>query len=129
MEICRGFIEDFVNTDSGFLDYQGDAHLHSTGQGETADHLTSNDVLVARAAGDKTMFRGFTPFHHAAWMGKVQILRVLLEKAPREILRCCQPVHPIHLAIADGHVKCVELILDHAREGTTMSSALYSVTY
>lgn len=48
--------------------------------------------------------------------GNVQILQALFEKAPREILRCCQPVHPIHLAITGGHLECVNLIIDQARK-------------
>lgn len=67
------------------------------------------------------MVNGYTPLHYAASIGNVEILQILFEKAPREILRCCQPIHPIHLAIIGGHLKCVNLIIDEARKGTTMS--------
>lgn len=80
--LCRGLMDGVNNSDSGFLDCESDTS------------------------------KWYSPFHHAASVGSVQILQLLFEKAPREILRCCRPVHPIHLAIVGGHVECVELILD-----------------
>ena len=63
----------------------------------------------------------YTPLHYAASVGNVQILQFLFEKAPREVLRCCRPVHPIHLAITGGHVECVRLIIDQARKSKDKS--------
>ncbi len=119
MEICRDFIKDFVNTDGGFLDYQVHPQIPSTRHGGNAEHLASNDVSVAGATGDETPFGEIGPFYNAAVTDRVHILQFLFLKAPREILRCCRPLHPIHLAIASRSVECMELIIDHSREGMT----------
>ena len=59
-------------------------------------------------------------FHLAAvWNAK--LLRLLLEKAPSEMNLTHDPIHPIHLAVFRGNTDCVELILDHARQGTKLS--------
>lgn len=77
--------------------------------------------------GDKV--KGYTLFHYAASIGNVEILKILFKKASREILRCCKPVHPIHLAITGGHESCVNLIIDEARRGNiTFPSFLKVVT-
>ena len=99
IDLCQGLLMQGADTDSGFLDYQSNAQ-------------------------DPYLIQGCTPFHYAAFAGNFQILQALFEKAPREILRCCQPVHPIHLAVAGGHLECVNLILDQARKGTTPSPTL-----
>lgn len=78
------------------------------------------DQVISKTEGKGDMGNGYNPFHYAASVGNVEILRILFENAPREILRCCQPVHPIHLAIIGGHLKCVNLI-DETRKGTNIS--------
>ena len=103
-------MEEVADNVDGFLDYQDNAEVPSTGK----DKITEDTVGYASKV---SMSKGYTPFHYAASAGNVQILQVLFEKAPREILRCCQPVHPIHLAIIGGHMECVKLIIEHARKG------------
>lgn len=120
MEFCQALVEEGVNTDSGFPDRAGDTPvLCALGLGQLglAEYLIANGASVAGAAGDRSYCRGYTPFHYAASAGNLQILRLLFEKAPREMLRSCQSVHPIHLAIASGHAACVDLIIDHSRRG------------
>lgn len=50
--------------------------------------------------------------------GNAEILRLLLDKDPHELLRCRQPVHSLHIAVARGHTECVEIIIAQARKGT-----------
>ena len=105
VKLCQALLEEGVNTDSGFPDFGGDTpvlYAFALAQFEIAEYLISNDASIAGAAGDKSICRGYTPFHYAATAGKTQILHMLFEKAPQGILRCCQPVHPIHLAVASG---------------------------
>ena len=126
MEFCQALMKEGVNTDSGFPDYGGETPVicaFKFGQFGIAEYLIANGASVVGAAGDGSHGREYTPFHYAAIEGNVQILRILFEKAPREMLRCCQPVHPIHLAIANGHAGCVELIIDHARRGMPTPTA------
>lgn len=125
MKLCRALMEEGVNTDSGSPGFEGNtpvlcALAHR--QFEIAEYLIANDASIAGAEGDASHYRGYTPFHYAASAGNAQILRILFEKAPQDILRCCKPVHPIHVAIASGHADCVELIIDHARKGMTKYS-------
>ena len=115
IELCRGLMEEAANNDNGFLDYQWDTRLPYSKQGIIAEHTRGTYA----SKGD--IVKGYTPLHYVASTGNVEILQILFKKAPREILRCCQPVHPIHLAIAGGHGSCVDLIIDEARRGNTMS--------
>ena len=131
MELCQNVLKESVNIgsqnlDCGVLDCGGVTPVHHAlrlGRFEIAEYLILKGASVAEA-GDTSCLRRWTPFHDAAFQGRVQILRVLFGKAPRELLRCCQPIHPIHLAIANGHAECVELIFDHTCKGTTTSSTL-----
>ena len=115
VELCRGLMKEAINNDNGFLDYQCETDVPFSDKGIITEHTrrtyTREGITV----------KGYTLFHYAASAGNVEILQILFKKAPREILRCCQPVHPIHLAIAGGHGSCVDLIIDEARQGNTMS--------
>ena len=120
MKLCQSLVKESVSIGSRVLDYGGLTPVFyalKLGQLEIAENLILEGASVANA-GDASHFRGWTPFHDAALQGRVQILRALFGKAPRVIMRCCQPVHPIHLAIANGHTESVQLIIDHARKGT-----------
>lgn len=126
MELCQSVLKESVTIGSRVLDYGGLTPVFyalKLGQLEVAESLILKGASVAEA-GDASYFRGWTPFHDAAGQGRVQILGALFGKAPRAIMRCCQPVHPIHLAIANGSAECVELIIDHARKGTRTSSTV-----
>lgn len=124
---CQSVVRESVSIGSRMLDCEGLTpvlYALKLGQLEIAEILILEGASVAEAD-DTSFFRGWTPFHDAALLGRVQILRALIEKAPRTLMRCCQPVHPIHLAIANGHIECVQLIIDHALKGRTTSSTLY----
>lgn len=125
VELCQALMEEGVITDRSFSDFGGDTpvlYAFARGQFEIAENLISNGATIAGSEGDMSISRGYTPFHYAATAGKAQILRMLFEKAPQGILRCCQPVHPIHLAVASGHAECVELIINHVRGGMATPS-------
>ncbi|KAM0796420.1 ankyrin repeat-containing domain protein [Usnea florida] len=118
INMFEGLAKESVGVESGSFDCEGRTpvlYALELGQLGIAENLILRGASVAEA-GDGSHFRGWTPFHSAARWGYDQILGVLLGKAPREMVRCCTPLHPIHLAIANGHTECVELIIDHARK-------------
>ena len=124
MKLYQNIVKEGDNIRSRGFDCEGLTpvlYALKLGQLEIAESLILRGASVAEAD-DTSYFRGWSPFHDAAFQGRVQILRALFGKAPRAIMRCCQPVHPILLAIANGHAECVQLIIDHARKGTTTSS-------
>ena len=125
MELCQALVGEGVDTKSRVSDSGGLTHvLYALDwrQYEIAEYLIWKGASIMEAEGGPSYYKGWTPFHAAALEGQIHIFRLLFEKAPREILRCCQPVHPMHLAIASGHTDCVELIIEHARKGITASS-------
>ena len=115
-------MQEATNNDSGFLDYQCDTGVPFSKYGITSEHTGE------KYAG-RDMVIEYTPFHYAASAGNVEILQILFKKAPREILRCCRPVHPIHLAVTGGHGSCVDLIIDEARQGNEMFPSFQRVKY
>ena len=115
IELCRALMEEVTNNDDGFLDYECETRVSFAEEDIFSEHTRR----IYASKGD--MVKGYKLFHYAASTGNVEILQILFGKAPREILRCCQPVHPIHLAITGGHGSCVDLIIDEARRGNTMS--------
>ena len=123
VELCRGLLEEVSNNENGFLDYQCNTGFHYSKESIVAGHARR------KYAGKGDIVKGYTLFHHAASIGKVDILQLLFKKAPREIVHCCRPVHPIHLAITGGHGKCVDLIIDEARRGNTMSPIFCRLEY
>lgn len=127
LQLCRSLIEQGISSDSGLLEYQDDTKNHFSGQIDTAEHSISSKASVVGTLSKESVTEGYNQFHYAANVGNVQVLHLLFEKAPREILRCCRPLHPIHLAITRGHVECVKLIINQARKGTTISLVLIRV--
>ena len=113
-KLCRALLEEAYNNDNGFLDYQCDTQFASSARKIFGQHMQ------VTFAGKRDKIKGYKLFHYAASIGNVEVLRILFEKASSEILRCCQPVHPIHLAVAGGHGSCVDLIIDEARRGNTI---------
>ena len=61
---------------------------------------------------------GWEPVHFAAWYGYGDILQLLLDIDP--YYKCNSPVHPVHLAVAKGHVGCLESSLKR----TPLSSSI-----
>ena len=114
VKLCRALLEEAYNNENGFFDYQCDTQLASSARNIFGEHMQ----VAFAGEGDK--IKGYKLFHYAASIGNVEVLQILFEKASSEILRCCQPAHPIHLAVAGGHGSCVDLIIDEARLGNTI---------
>ena len=125
LKFYQNLVKEDVNIGSRNLDCGGVTpvlYALRFKQLEIAEDLILRGASVAEA--DRSHSRGWTPFHSAARWGHDRILRVLFRKAPQELVRWCLPFHPIHLAIANGHTECVELIIDHARKSTSKPSTL-----
>ena len=60
---------------------------------------------------EKFVTRGFNPLHYVAHAGNARLLRLFLEKGVRSLR--LSPVTPLHLAVANGKIDCVMILLDH----------------
>ena len=121
VELCRRLLEEASNNDKGFLNFQCDTRSASS------EKNMLGELMQVKYAGKRDKVKGYTLFHYAASIGDVEILQILFKQAPREILHCCRPLHPIHLAIAGGHGSCVDLIIDEARRGNIMFPSFWKV--
>ena len=72
--------------------------------------LTANRSLVSAVSTD-----GWTPLHLAAFFGKADAARLLLNKGASVSTRSTNAMknHPLHAASAGGHVEIVKLLLEH----------------
>ena len=82
-----------------------------------AEYLVSQGASIEGDTCQGWTSRGFTAFHYAAVSGSVELLRLLLDKAPSEIYVRRDPIHPVHLAVLEDRAECVKLMLDHASQG------------
>jgi uncharacterized protein len=81
--------------------------------GETSqidELLTGNRSLVSVLSSD-----GWTPLHLAAFFGKTDAARLLLNKGAQVNARSTNPMQnmPLHAAAAGKHAEIVKLLLDH----------------
>ena len=97
--------------------------LH-TGQTAIGEYFVSTNASTAGTAGESLTTRGYDAFHYAAGFGFPGVLRALLEKDVKTVLSDYTPVHPIHLAVANGHAMCVSLLIDAAGNGDLVPSCL-----
>ena len=86
---------------------------------EIAKLLVSKGASITGSTCNLTWTRGWTSFHYAAGIGNAELLYLLYERAPDGIRRKDQPVHPLHLAVANGRAECVEMIVADLRKSTT----------
>ena len=91
--------------------------------GETArieELLTGNRSLVSLLSTD-----GWTPLHLAAFFGKTDAARLLLNKGAPVNARSTNPMQnmPLHAAAAGKHAEIVKLLLDHGAPPTPASTA------
>ncbi|HLX45699.1 MAG TPA: ankyrin repeat domain-containing protein [Bryobacteraceae bacterium] len=82
-------------------------------QGETArieELLSANRSLVSALSSD-----GWTPLHLAAFFGKLEAARLLLNKGAQVNARSTNPMQnmPLHAAAAGKHSEIIKLLLDH----------------
>ena len=95
------------------------------GRDAIAEYLISQGASTAGSTCESWQTQGFTAFHYAAAWGSVELLRLLLEKAPNQLHVCRDPIHPLHIAVLNDNAECVEMILDHASEGMNLLSYLF----
>lgn len=118
LRICERLFEEGANLDLGFPSCTGctpvvyalyhrqfDIAEYLIAKGATIDGRTCNQLMPPR----------YTALHFAASDGDLKVLQTLLERNP-EALLCNCPIQPFHLAIANGHVECVELMIEHTRK-------------
>ena len=61
-------------------------------------------------------------------MNYPKVLEALLERKAREFVDLDELIHPIHLAVANGYVKCVELMMAFASKDEVSLLALHENT-
>lgn len=115
-ELCRHLVEENENIHAGFPSCSGCTPLLY------ALHLDRHDIakyLLSQGAtitgrtcqGYKTCY---TAFHYAAVRGDVEFMKELLDSKQDDISQHCRPIHPIHLAVLNNNIGCVELLLENA---------------
>lgn len=92
------------------------------GQHALSRYLVLKGASTAGSACEFCSTRGFTAFHYAAFSGLVELLRLLLKKAPSEIYVNRDPIHSLHYAVLENNTECVKLMLEHASQGMHLSS-------
>jgi len=72
--------------------------------------LSGNRSLISAVSTD-----GWTPLHLAAFFGKTESVRILLNKGAEVTARSTNPMQnmPLHAAAAGRHAEIVKLLLDH----------------
>lgn len=119
VELCRRVVEDGANMDAGYEECLGCTPLlytlHYQNVEEIAVYLVSQGASIRGRSCGKNGTKGYSAFHYAASLGFVNLLRLLLGQDKEGLSQRHVPFHPIHLAIANGHNVCVQMILDHAR--------------
>ena len=127
LELCKRSVESETDLKSGFGGCKGCTPLlysfHNR-KDAIAEYLISQGATIAGSICEDWPTRGFTAFHYTAIADSVVLLRLLLEKAPSEIYNSHSPIHPIHLAVLNDNTECVNLMLDHVREGKKASSII-----
>ncbi len=91
-------------------------HYHSHNAEAIAVFLVSQGASIRGQSCQNVEDKGYSAFHYAASLGFVDLLRLLLEKDIEGLSQYSIPFHPIHLAIANGHAVCSQMILDYARK-------------
>ena len=120
MELCKRLIDNEEDLDSGFTFCLGCTPLLYSlirNRPEMAEFLVSHGASITGQTCQKYGTWGYTPLHYAACSGHLGLLRRLLNRGALELIDMRSPVHPIHLAAANGHTECVEMILDQPYHG------------
>ena len=124
MDLCKRLVESKADLDSGFAFCLGCTPLLYSlirGQQEIAEFLVSHGASITGQTCRYYSSRGYTPLHYAASHGYLGLLKCLLNRGALELIDRRGPVHPIHLAAANGQTKCVEMILDQSYHGMPIS--------
>lgn len=117
---CQRLVQGGADINLGYASCAGCSPLlyalHG-GRFEIAHYLVVQGASVTGVTCNLWSTQGYTAFHYAASCGQVMLLKVLLEKASKVISQFETDVHPIHVAIANGHLDCFEAIMDYSRKG------------
>ncbi|KAF6222560.1 hypothetical protein HO133_000605 [Letharia lupina] len=120
LKLCTRLVENGADLRSGFKWCMGCTpllySLHKD-QHAISEYLVSQGAPTAGSTCEFFPTRGFTAFHYAAARGSVQLLRLLLEKAPSEMYANHDPIHFLHYAVLENNTECVKLMLEHASQG------------
>ena len=126
MDLCKRLVESKPDLDSGFTFCLGCTPLLYSlimDRPEIAEFLVSNGASITGQTCRQYSTRGFTSLHYAASYGYLDLLNSLLKRGALELIDMRSPVHPIHLAAANGQTKCVEMILDQSYHGRPIPSS------
>ena len=124
MELCKRLIEDGADLDSGFtfcLECTPLLYSLIMKRPEIAEFLVSHGASLTGQTCRYRSSRGWTPLHYAAADGYLGLLKCLLNRGALKLIDMRSPVHPIHLATANGHTKCVKMMLDQSYHGMPIS--------
>ena len=122
--VCERIVKDGANLNSGIPSCFGCPPLlfalfHERTQ--IAEYLIHQEASLDGSACHLWNTQGYTVFHFAAGGGWANLLELLITQSPEMILEIETAVHPLHLAIANGHVDCFDLIVNHAFKGIVMA--------
>ena len=126
MEFCKRLVENGADLESGLTFCLGCTPLLyslMTNKPGIPEFLARHGASITGQTCRKWSFRGYTPLHYAAGGGYLGLLKCLLNRGALKLIEMRSPVHPIHLAVANGHTKCVEMILDQSYHGMPSSSS------
>ena len=126
LELCERLIQCGEDLESGFSFCLGSTPLLYSlinDRPEIAEFLVSHGASITGQTCRYWSSQGYTPLHYAASHGYLNLLNCLLNRGALKLIDIKSPVHPIHLAVANGQSECVEVILDQSRHGMTISSS------
>lgn len=126
LELCKRLVENGADLESDLSFCLGCTPLLyslARNQPGIAEFLVSHGASITGQTCRKWRSRGYTPLHYAACDGNLGLLECLLNRGALELIDVGSPVHPIHLATANGHTQCVEIILDQSYHGMPISSS------
>ena len=131
IELCKRLVENGADLESGFAFCLGCTPLLYSLlslQPKIAEYLARHGASITGQTCQKWASRGYTPLHYAASHGYLSLLNCLLDRGALKLIDMQSPVHPIHLAAANGHTKCVEIILDQSYHGMPLSKSKFKRT-
>ena len=131
IELCKRLVENGADLESGFAFCLGCTPLLYSLlslQPKIAEYLARHGASITGQTCQKWASRGYTPLHYAASHAYLSLLNCLLDRGALKLIDMQSPVHPIHLAAANGHAKCVEIILDQSYHGMPLSKSKFKRT-
>ena len=117
LDLCQRAIHDGADINHGYCFCREETpllySLHKM-RPTVAEYLVLQGASTKGHSCERWETRGYSVFHHAASMDSSRVLKALLEKKAQEFMDLDNDIHPVHLAVANGHVECVKLMIDFA---------------